>query len=52
MAIAPVIADDSKRGSCDGDWIESATGGLVKRHELRPDIADAPAVTAPAEEGA
>lgn len=32
--------------------IELATGGLVKRHELRPDIFDAPAVPAAAEEGA
>lgn len=31
--------------------IEDATGGLVKRHELRPDIFDAPAAVT-AEEGA
>lgn len=33
--------------------IEDATGGLVKRHELRPDIFDAPAAApVTAEEGA
>ena len=41
---APITAERAKQ-------IEDATGGLVKRHELRPDIFDAPA-TAPAEEGA
>lgn len=30
--------------------IEEATGGAVTRHELRPDIFDAPAMTVAAEE--
>lgn len=32
--------------------IEDATGGLVKRHELRPDIFDPPAEAVSTEEGA